>query len=77
MVFFQAALAQNRNDDTPKHEDNRCRTYVSAHVAEKMLPVYKRMSDDNLLKRMMHGQTQNQNECFNSTIWLRCPHSKG
>ncbi len=46
-------------------------------VAEKMLRVCTRMSDDNLLKRMMHGQTQNQNECFNSTIWLRCPRSKG
>ena len=38
-------------------------------------PVYKRMSDDNMLKRMQHGKTQNQNECFNSTIWIRCPKS--
>ncbi len=37
------------------------------------MPVYKRMTSQDLLGRMTHGGTQNQNECFNSMIWLRCP----
>ena len=59
--FHNAVLAANPGDDPPSHDDNACRTYVSGDVASKMLPVYKWMSDDNLLKRMQHGKTQNQN----------------
>ena len=36
-------------------------------------PTFKRLSDTNLLKRCQLGLTQNQNESFNSTIWMRCP----
>ena len=38
-----------------------------------MLPLYKRLSDDELLTRCVPGLTQNQNEAFNATVWKRCP----
>ena len=38
-----------------------------------MLPLYKRLSDESLLKRCVSGLTQNQNESFNGSLWQRCP----
>ena len=38
-----------------------------------MLPLYRRLSDEALLKRCVSALTQNQNESFNATIWRRCP----
>ena len=38
-----------------------------------MVPVYERMSDTNLLGRMVKGKTQNANESLHSVIWSRCP----
>ncbi len=57
----------------PSHDEHPGSTYVTAEVAEQMVPVYRRMSDESLLKRMQHGGTQNTNECLNSVIWSRCP----
>ena len=31
------------------------------------------MFEESLLRRMIHGGTQNANECLNSTIWVRVP----
>ena len=31
------------------------------------------MSQDSLLKRCLHGRTQNANESFNSIVWKRIP----
>ena len=39
-------------------------------VTFKLVPIYVRMTDDNLLVRMTTGGTQNANE---SLIWLYCP----
>ena len=69
--FYQKALA--RGEQPGSHQDHPSHTALSREVAEKMLPVYRRMSDENLLRRMVHGGTQNTNECLNSTIWARCP----
>ena len=32
-----------------------------------MIPIYKRMSDAHLIKRMEKGKTQNSNECLHQT----------
>ena len=31
------------------------------------------LSDDNLLKKCLHGETQNNNESLNDVVWKRCP----
>ena len=38
-------------------------------------PIFDDLSADDLLKKCLHGQTQNTNEAFNSIIWTRCPKS--
>jgi hypothetical protein len=42
-------------------------------VMNKIKPIFKDLSNDNLLSKCLHGKTQNPNECFNSTIWKRVP----
>ena len=31
------------------------------------------LTNDELLGKCLHGRTQNQNESFNNTVWLRAP----
>ena len=38
----------------------------------KLKPIFQLLSDDNLLEKCLHGQTQNANEAFNAVIWTRC-----
>ena len=36
-----------------------------------MKPVFAKLSDDDLLRKCLHGKTQNQNESVNRVIWDR------
>ena len=36
-------------------------------------PVFKDLSNDDLLRKCLHGQTQNSSEVFHSIVWTRCP----
>ena len=36
-----------------------------------LLPMYADLTKAELLKKCLHGHTQNPNESFNSTIWER------
>lgn len=42
-------------------------------VIECIKPVYQDLTKDDLLKKCLHGKTQNVNECFNNVVWTRCP----
>ena len=35
--------------------------------------MYRRMADEALMKRLVHGGMQNTSECLNAMIWSRCP----
>ena len=35
-------------------------------------PVFEDLSKEELLKRCLHGKTQNANEFFNNIVWLKC-----
>ena len=37
------------------------------------LPIFKSLSDDELLSKCLHGETQNSNEAINHVIWTKCP----
>ena len=69
--FYQKALAAGA--DPPSHVDHPASTHLAKDVSMKLIPVYRRMSDDALLNRMRHGRTQNANESFNNLIWLTVP----
>lgn len=36
-------------------------------------PIFEDLSNHNLLKKCLHGRTQNPNESFNNIIWTRIP----
>jgi len=42
-------------------------------IVWKLKPIYEDLSNDILLKKCLHGLTQNNNESFNMTIWERIP----
>ena len=67
--FYQRAEA---NDQEPPPHAEHLKHPLAHDVAEAMIPVYQRMSDPNLLKRLLKGRTQNSNECLHSVIWSRC-----
>lgn len=46
---------------------------VAKPVMDLIKPIFKDLSDPNLLKRCLGGRTQNPNECLNSLIWKYCP----
>ncbi|GFS59943.1 uncharacterized protein TNCV_3957391 [Trichonephila clavipes] len=70
--FYQRALANNEN---PKSH-SLMKTKLSEQVLEKILPVYQRLVNDELLERCSAGKTQNANESIHSVIWKNCPKKK-
>ena len=44
-------------------------------VIAELKPVFAKLSEDALLRKCLHGKTQNQNESFNRVIWDRVPKS--
>ena len=42
-------------------------------VVKELQPIYKRLSQPELLEKRVHGQTQNPCKSFNSLLWQRCP----
>ena len=57
----------------PLHKAKTVGTLLDRDVAQELVLIYKRMTDDNLLLRMTTGGTQNANESLNSLIWMYCP----
>lgn len=46
---------------------------VPVPIMDFIKPVFKSLSDRSLLRKCLHGQTQNPNESVNSVIWARLP----
>ncbi|GFU93016.1 uncharacterized protein TNCV_3028191 [Trichonephila clavipes] len=42
-------------------------------VVEAMRPVFRDVSHPDLLKKCLHGKTQNPNESFHNVVWSRVP----
>ncbi|GFV56887.1 uncharacterized protein TNCV_1869281 [Trichonephila clavipes] len=42
-------------------------------VVEAIRPIFRYLSDPELLKKCLHGNTQNPNESINNVIWSRVP----
>ena len=49
---------------------------LSLKIIKYVKPIFIDLSKEALLKKCLHGKTQNQNESFNSLIWERLPKSK-
>ena len=46
---------------------------LSLNIIKHTKPIFKDLGESSLLKKCLHGQTQNQNESFNAMIWKRIP----
>ena len=68
--FFRRAEA--RGEDPGPHAQH-CGTAITRQVATALIPIYQRFSSSVLLKRILHGKTQNVNEALNNLIWVHCP----
>ena len=42
-------------------------------VYDIIKPIFLDLSNDTLLKKCLHGKTQNANEALNNLIWTKCP----
>lgn len=66
--FWQRDFAMKRTPGEHKEHDT-----LPAEVGKKLVPIFERLSDVNLLKRCVRGKTQNPNESFHGLIWKFCP----
>ena len=56
--FYQKAVANGQTP--PSHAAHRASTFLTRDVAHRLIPIYRRMSDEALLNRMRHGETERQ-----------------
>lgn len=62
--FKQAA-----NENKPYHHKNS----LDEAVMELIKPTFNALTAQDLLKKCLHGRTQNVNESFNNVLWTRVP----
>ena len=46
---------------------------IPKSIFEIVKPIFVSLSSDDLLKKCLHGQTQNPNESFNNITLTKCP----
>lgn len=63
---YNRAIA--KGEQPPDHNPT-----IPENIAHIVKRVFIDLSSDALMERCALGATQNQNECFNSLIWNRCP----
>lgn len=56
-----------------KPYDHKAHTHLPKSVMEAIKPIFKDLSNDQLLRRCLHGGTQNPSESLNNVIWSRVP----
>ena len=49
---------------------------LSNDVVKALKPILLELPDNKLLKKCLHGKTQNANESFNAMIWNRIPKTR-
>ena len=79
-----ASTADNpMHDECPDGPDTWCkykldrdkykhRNGLPLPVRDFIKPVFKDLAKEELLRKCLHGKTQNANECLNKLIWDRC-----
>ena len=62
--------AEKINNKTTKYKPN---ITIPAAIKDELEPIFRNLSADSLLKKCLHGQTQNVNEALHRVIWQKCP----
>lgn len=60
---------------TQEPYDHREHFHLPEFVMKEIDPIFKDLSNENLLRRCLHGGTQNPCESLNNIIWSRIPKS--
>lgn len=63
---YNKAIATN--NPPPKHKNT-----IPVTIMEEIRPIFKDLAHPDLLKKCLHGRTQNSNESFNHILWSRIP----
>ena len=66
--FWQRAKAAGK--DPGDHKDHET---LPVEVGKALVPIFRRLSDDGLLKSCSRAKTQNANESLHNLIWRYCP----
>ena len=74
------AIWKHRGDDHSdcgnwclSKQDKPVKNCLPKHVLDAIKPVFEALTKDDLLKKCLHGGSQNPNESFHHLIWERCP----
>ncbi|KAK3881002.1 hypothetical protein Pcinc_014551 [Petrolisthes cinctipes] len=70
--FYKRAIANNQ--PIPSHK-KKMHTYLKEGVVAKIMPVYMRLANSQLLEKCK-GDTQNNNESLHNVIWSMLPKTK-
>ena len=70
---FNSAAAYNRLP--ANHKDIVKLPLNEELLGPHILPIYERLTADDLLNRCLRKKTQNANESFHSVVWAKCPKS--
>jgi hypothetical protein len=65
-------LIAKSNNEAYSHDD-RQHFHIAPSVMEHVKHIFEDLAKPELLKKCVHGKTQNANECFNSVIWNFLP----
>jgi len=91
MIREESKSLEEQHKYCPKEADSWCKfwydkannteTYddksrLPSVFIEELKPIFTRLSDEDLLKRCLEGQTQNRNESVNGKLWSKCPKSR-
>ena len=69
--FYNRAVA--KAEPIPRHDNSTMKTPLNNEVVKKLIPLYSRLANEELLQKCTSGKTQNANEALHSIIWSKCP----
>ena len=64
---YKKATAEGAQYDHEKH------SHILQAIMEEIKPIFRDLSNPELLKKCLHGRTRNPNESLNHVIWSRVP----
>ena len=73
---FSVAKSTTMSDASRKFRTRHQFGKKTRNVSERLIPLFERLANPDLLSRCMKLQTSNANESLHSTIWRRAPKSK-
>ena len=68
VCYHQRAIARGEDPKVPATHKP-----LPKELGKRLIPIFQRLGQPELLKRCEKGKTQNANESFNNLLWAKCP----